>query len=120
MNSVGAWIWYKIDMILQGWNITDISELLSFRAKVADALCLIDFKTWNIATKPNEEPYEIQIQVVDITNLIETKKKRQGSESMGYYDHFYGSERKEMGAKQGISILTRKGYRKYITTWEAS
>ena len=55
----------------------------------------------------------------DITILTETKKKGNGVETLGPYIHFYSGVSKEKKAKQGVSILVKKRYKRYITTWEA-
>jgi hypothetical protein len=55
----------------------------------------------------------------DITILTETKKKGKGVETLGPYLHFYSGVPKEKRAKRGVSILVKKRYKKYITTWEA-
>lgn len=51
--------------------------------------------------------------------VTETKKKGQGSENLGEYDHFYSGVPKEKRAQQGVSILISKKFRKFITSWEA-
>lgn len=56
---------------------------------------------------------------MDITVLTETKRKGQGSENLGHYDHFYSGIPKDKRAQQGVSILVRKNLRRYITSWEA-
>ena len=55
----------------------------------------------------------------DITILTETKKKGTGVETLGPYLHFYSGVTKEKRAKTGVSILVKKRYKRYITTWEA-
>jgi hypothetical protein len=55
----------------------------------------------------------------DITILTETKKKGNGVEILGHYLHFYSGVLKEKTAKRGVSILVKKRYKRYITTWEA-
>ena len=55
----------------------------------------------------------------DITILTETKKKGNGVETLGPYVHFYSGVSKEKKAKQGVSILVKKRYKRYITAWEA-
>ncbi|XP_044757727.1 craniofacial development protein 2-like [Coccinella septempunctata] len=67
----------------------------------------------------NEVIAEIKTLKLDIAVITETKKKGQGSESMGYYDHFYSGVPKDRRAQQGISILIRRNLRKYIQSWEA-
>ena len=51
--------------------------------------------------------------------LTETKKKGNGVEVLGPYLHFYSGVPKETRAKQGVSILVKKRYKRNITTWEA-
>lgn len=80
------------------------------------------FGTWNIqglSTKTNEVLSELTKNKTDIIVLTETKKKGQGSENLGKYDHFYSGVGKEKRAQQGISILIRKDLRRFITAWEA-
>ena len=55
----------------------------------------------------------------DITILTEMKKKGNGVETLGPYLHFYSGIPKEKRAKRGVSILVKKRYERYITTWEA-
>jgi endonuclease/exonuclease/phosphatase (EEP) superfamily protein YafD len=55
----------------------------------------------------------------DITVLTETKKKGNGVVVLGPYFHFYSAVPKEKRAKRGISVLVKKRYKRYITTWEA-
>lgn len=57
---------------------------------------------------------EIKILKIDIAVITETKKKVQGSESMGRYDHFFRGVTKDRRAQQGIFILIRKNLRKCI------
>jgi hypothetical protein len=54
----------------------------------------------------------------DITILTETKKKGNRAETLGPYIHFYSGVSKEKRAKRGVSILVKKRYKRYITTWE--
>jgi len=55
----------------------------------------------------------------DIMILTQTKKKGNGVEILGPYLHFYSGVSKEKRAKQGVSILVKKRYKRYIMTWEA-
>jgi len=55
----------------------------------------------------------------DITILTETKKKGKGVEILGPYLHFYSGVPKGKRAKRRVSILVKKRYKRYITTWEA-
>jgi len=55
----------------------------------------------------------------DITILTEKKKKGNGVEILGPYLHFYSGVPKERRAKRGVSILVKKRYKRYITTWKA-
>jgi len=55
----------------------------------------------------------------DITILTETKKKGNGVEILTPYLHIYSGVPKEKRAKRGVSILVKKGYKRYIMTWEA-
>ena len=55
----------------------------------------------------------------DITILTETKKKGNWVEMLGPYLHFYSGVPKEKRAKREVSILVKKRYNRYITTWEA-
>jgi hypothetical protein len=55
----------------------------------------------------------------DIMILTETKKKGNGVEILGPYLHFYSGVPKKKRAKRGVSILVKKSYKRYITTWEA-
>lgn len=78
--------------------------------------------TWNVqglSPKLHEVISEINQANADIVVLTETKKKGQGSENLGKYDHFYSGVAKEKRAQQGVSILIRKTLRKCITYWEA-
>lgn len=78
--------------------------------------------TWNvqgIARKTNEIISELKELKVDIAVLTETKKKGQGSENPGHYDHFFSGIAKDKRAQQGVSIFIRKGIRNCITSWEA-
>jgi len=47
------------------------------------------------------------------------KKKGNGVEILGPYLHLYSGVPKEKTEKCGISILVKKRYKRYITTWEA-
>ena len=51
--------------------------------------------------------------------LTETKKKRNRVEILGPYLHFYIGVPKEKRVKRGVSILVKKRYKRYRTTWEA-
>jgi hypothetical protein len=51
--------------------------------------------------------------------LTERKKKGNGVEMLGPYLHFYCGVPKEKRAKRGVSILVKKRFKRYITTWEA-
>jgi len=51
--------------------------------------------------------------------LTETKKKGNGIEILGHYLHFCSGVPKEKRAKRWVSILVKKRYKRYITTWEA-
>jgi len=64
------------------------------------------------------ETNELKNLKVDITVLTETKKKCKGSDSCGNYDHFYSGVPRECRAKQEISIVVHRKWRKCITTWE--
>lgn len=78
--------------------------------------------TWNVqglSPKLHEVISEVNQANADIVVLTETKKKSQGSENLGKYDHFYSGVAKEKRAQQGVSILIRKTLRKCITSWEA-
>ena len=55
----------------------------------------------------------------DTTILTEMKKNGNGVETLGPYVHFYSGVPKEKRAKRGVSILVKKRYKRYITTWEA-
>jgi len=55
----------------------------------------------------------------DITILTKTKNKGNVVEILGPYLHFYSGVPKEKRAKRGESILVKKRYKRYITTWEA-
>ena len=62
-----------------------------------------------------------QVSIIwqDITILTETKKKGNGVEILGPYFHFYSGVSKEKRANRRVSILVKKRYKRYITTWEA-
>ena len=82
----------------------------------------MQFGTWNVQgllNKINEVTHEIRERNVDVALITETKKKGQGSENLGHYDHFFSGVPKQKRAQQGVSILIRKKFRKYIKTWEA-
>jgi len=55
----------------------------------------------------------------DIMILTERKKKGNGVEILGPYLRLYSGVPKEKRAKRGVSILVKKRYKRYITTWEA-
>jgi len=55
----------------------------------------------------------------DITILTKTKNNGNVVEILGPYLHFYSGVLKEKWAKRGESILVKKRYKRYITTWEA-
>lgn len=76
--------------------------------------------TWNIqglSKKINEVIFELKTLHVELAVLTETKKKGQGSENLGQYDHFYSGVSKDRRAQQGVSILISKHLRKFITSW---
>lgn len=80
------------------------------------------YSTWNVqglSRKTNEVMSELKYAKIDIAVITETKKKGNGSENWGYYDHFYSGVPKDQRAQQGISIVIRRTLRKYITSWEA-
>lgn len=82
----------------------------------------MNFGTWNvqgISSKTNEVIYELQRLEIQVAVATETKKKGQGSENLGYYDHFYSGVSRDKRAQQGVSILIAKKLRKFITSWEA-
>ncbi|XP_030749701.1 uncharacterized protein LOC115877594 [Sitophilus oryzae] len=62
---------------------------------------------------------EIKNLKLDVTVITETKKKGQGSESMGQYDHFYSGVSKNRTAQQGASVLIKRNHRKHVHSWEA-
>lgn len=75
--------------------------------------------TWNVqglSRKMNEVIYEMKRYNIDIAVATETKRKGQGSENLGDYDHFYSGIPKDKRAQQGVSLLIRKNLRKYIST----
>jgi hypothetical protein len=51
--------------------------------------------------------------------LTETKKRGNGVEILGPFKHFYSGVPKEKRAMREVSILVKKRYKRYITTWEA-
>jgi hypothetical protein len=51
--------------------------------------------------------------------LTETRKEGNGMEKLGPYLHFYSGFSKEKKAKRGESILVKKRYNRYITTFGA-
>ena len=54
-----------------------------------------------------------------ITILTVTKKNWNGVETLEPYVHFYSGVPKEKRTKRGVSILVKKRYKRYITTWES-
>jgi len=52
-------------------------------------------------------------------NINRNEEKRKWSKILGPYLHFYSGVPKEKRAKRGVSILVKKRYKRYITTWEA-
>ncbi|XP_043485867.1 craniofacial development protein 2-like [Polistes fuscatus] len=62
---------------------------------------------------------ELKNMKVDIAVVTEIKKKGQGSQKLGYYDHFYSGVPKHIRAQQGVSIFIHRTLRKHITSWEA-
>jgi hypothetical protein len=83
---------------------------------------ILNFGTWNtqsLSRKLMEVTSELKNQEIDVAVITETKKKGEGSENLGYYDHFYSGVTKDKRAQQGISIFIRKNLRRYITLWEA-
>jgi hypothetical protein len=82
----------------------------------------LNFGTWNtqsLSRKLMEVTSELKNQGIDVAVVTETKKKGEGSENLGHYDHFYSGVTKDKRAQQGISIFIRKNLRRYITSWEA-
>jgi hypothetical protein len=78
--------------------------------------------TWNvqgIRNKTGEIVKGLEKLKQDIMILTETKKKRNGVEILGPYLHFHSGVPKEKRTKRGVSILVKKMYQRYITTWEA-
>lgn len=78
--------------------------------------------TWNvqgIARKLNEVIVELKNLKIDLTVVTETKKKGQGSEGLGEYDHFYSGVPKEERAKRGVGIIIHRKWRRCIKSWEA-
>lgn len=57
--------------------------------------------------KINEVVKEIDDLNIDIIILTETKKKRNGLENLGGYDHFYSRASKDCRTKKGVSILRK-------------
>jgi hypothetical protein len=55
----------------------------------------------------------------DILILTETEKKGNEIEILEPYLHFCSGVPKEKRAKKKVSILVKKRYKRYITTWEA-
>lgn len=61
----------------------------------------MSYGTWNVqglTRKINEVMIEIKNLKLDVAVITETKKKGQGSESMGQYDHFYSGVSKDRRA----------------------
>lgn len=56
----------------------------------------------------NKITSEWENSIIDIAVVAETKKKRVGSENLGYYDHFYSGVSKNLRAQQGVTIIIRK------------
>lgn len=80
-----------------------------------------NFGTWNVqglSRKINEVMLELDKQQIQVAAITETKKKGQGSENLGKYDHYYSGVPKEKGAQQGVSIMIAKTLRNYITSWQ--
>lgn len=69
--------------------------------------------TWNIEglrNKQKEVLNEITKHNIDITVLIETKKKGNGSEEVEDFIYLYSGVNKEQRAKAEISILIKKNW----------
>lgn len=78
--------------------------------------------TWNvqgISRKTEEVIAELNKMNIDLAVVTETKRKGQGSENLGSYDHFYSGVPRESRASKGVSVLIHRKWRKYIKTWEA-
>lgn len=78
--------------------------------------------TWNVQgfnRKINEVIAELKWLKMDLTVITETKRKGQGSESLGEYDCFDNGVPKDTRAKTGVSIIIHRKWRKYIKSWEA-
>ncbi|XP_030767310.1 craniofacial development protein 2-like [Sitophilus oryzae] len=71
-----------------------------------------------LTRKINEVMIESKNLKLDVAVITETKKKGQGSESMGQYDPFY-SVSKDRRAQQGVSVLIKRNLRKHVHSWEA-
>jgi len=63
--------------------------------------------------------HEVKKLKMDLIVATETKRKGQGSENVGEYDHFFSGVPKEIRAQKGVSILIHRRFRKNITSWEA-
>ncbi|XP_056644815.1 craniofacial development protein 2-like [Diorhabda sublineata] len=78
--------------------------------------------TWNIQgirTKVDDILQEIKKHKLDFIALSETKKKGQGTQTLGEYIHIYSGVNKEEHAKRGISLLIHEKYKKNVSSWEA-
>lgn len=78
--------------------------------------------TWNVQSinkKINEVILEIKRLDIELAVITETKRKGQGSENLGEYDHFFSGVPKTSRASKGVSIIVHRKWRKYIKTWEA-
>lgn len=82
----------------------------------------LKFGTWTTHTQYlSRKLIEItsELKKINVAVVTETKKKGEGSENLGYYDHFYSGVTKDKRAQQRISIFIRKCLRRYITSREA-
>lgn len=82
----------------------------------------MNFGTWNvqgIGQKMDTIISEVSKLNLDIVTLTETKKKENGSNTVGDYVHIYTGVSKEKRAARGVSLIVNKNLKNKIMNWEA-
>jgi hypothetical protein len=75
---------------------------------------ILKFGTWNVQgckNKIEEIIRYVNTIKMDLVVFTDTKKRGAGSETLGYYIHFFSRVKKYERAKRGVSVLINKKWK---------